>query len=495
MGELTDQPWFGWSLAIIVGLPVAVIILSEVHLRLDRHGNALAGPVNRLRLVLLPMAALLILLTQASQLSSENNGVRAVATIVGVMAVATALGGLDAVLFGNAVEGTWRDRLPTIFVDLARLVLVVAGAAIVASFVWGLDVGGLFAALGVGSIVIGLALQNAVGSVVSGLLLLFEQPFQIGDTLDVGGVAGKVVEMNWRSTHIDIGSGIQIIPNATIAGASFTNLSRPTSAHDLVVSTSFNATDPPHQVTATLLDVAKSLAILRPGATPTVRVEPAGAYLVTLPLRSASDSARASHLFLTWLWYASRRAEISLDGATFTQRPREDVVAALRAISSTLDLLPEDVEALADGCEIETYGPGERIEWEGRPPARMAFIHTGTVRVTASSLDGAKLPIAVLDKGEIIGLTGITREPAITNSEAITVVDVIQMPFDLVDRILGAKPRVARRLAAHLDARRTQISTAFDAVNDSSAVVAPVVAATDIATGRANVHRPTSQSR
>ena len=48
-------------------------------------------------------------------------------------------------------------------------------------WIWGADIGGLFTALGIGSIVIGLALQNAVGSVLSGLFLLFEQPFEIGD--------------------------------------------------------------------------------------------------------------------------------------------------------------------------------------------------------------------------------------------------------------------------------------------------------------------------
>ena len=65
------------------------------------------------------------------------------------------------------------------------------------SFVWGADIGGLFTALGIGSIVIGFALQNAVGSVVSGLFLLFEQPFEIGDYLRTseGPVLGKRVEL------------------------------------------------------------------------------------------------------------------------------------------------------------------------------------------------------------------------------------------------------------------------------------------------------------
>lgn len=253
--------WEIWALVIIIGLPIVVLVLSEIQLRLRRTNNALAKPFNRLRVALIPLVALLLLLTQAAELPRDNNGVRVVATFVGIGVVTTTLGCLNAVLFDNARQGTWRERLPSIFVDLGRLILVVAGAAIVASAVWGFDVGGLFAALGVGSIVIGLALQNAIGSVVSGLLLLFEQPFTIGDTLSVGGVTGRVVEMNWRSTHINTGSGIQIVPNATIAAASFTNLSRPTLAHDLVVATKFSADDAPHAVLATLLSVARDVSL------------------------------------------------------------------------------------------------------------------------------------------------------------------------------------------------------------------------------------------
>ena len=74
---------------------------------------------------------------------------------------------------------------------------------------------------------LGLALQNSVGQIISGLLVLFEQPFQIGDWLDTPTARGRVVEVNWRAIHIDTGSGLQIMPNSVLAGASFTNLSRP----------------------------------------------------------------------------------------------------------------------------------------------------------------------------------------------------------------------------------------------------------------------------
>lgn len=455
--------WVFWAIVLILGLPISVLILSEVHLRLVRRHSPLAGPINRIRIFLLPLVGLLVLLTLAAQLPREDNGVRIVATFVGLGVVTTALSILNAVLFGNARQGTWRERLPSIFVDLGRLILVVAGAAVVASAVWGFDVGGLFAALGVGSIVIGLALQTAIGGVVSGLLLLFEQPFTIGDTLDVGGVTGKVVEMNWRSTHINTGSGIQIVPNATIAAASFTNFSRPTAAHDLVLSSTFATSDPPHKVTRTLLRVANDIPSLRQDAVPTVRVVGGGTYETKLPLEVASASALAESQFKLWLWYAARRDELSQGGNAFVQYPQDEVAAALRAMTATLSLTDDDIEEIAAVSEIEEYGDGEHIKRYGEVPPRLGYVLDGLVRVTTRTPDGADMDVATYDRGDVLGVSGVLREPSLVNCVAVEVVQVLHIPFDAVDRLVATRPNVARRLNALVSAREQQRQDALGA--------------------------------
>lgn len=447
--------WEIWALVIIIGLPICVLILSEIQLRLRRTNNALAKPFNRLRVALIPLVALLLLLTQAAELPRDNNGVRVVATFVGIGVVTTTLGCLNAVLFDNARQGTWRERLPSIFVDLGRLILIVAGAAIVASAVWGFDVGGLFAALGVGSIVIGLALQNAIGSVVSGLLLLFEQPFTIGDTLSVGGVTGRVVEMNWRSTHINTGSGIQIVPNATIAAASFTNLSRPTLAHDLVVATKFSPNDAPHAVMATLLSVARDVT-LREGEQPSVRMIGDGAYETTLPLELAAQAPAAESQFLTWLWYASRRDELALGGTPFVQHPQSEVADSLRVMTATLSLTDDEIEQISQVSEIEEYGAGERIKRQGVVPERLGYVLDGLVQVTTTTEDGAEIDVAAWDRGEVLGVSGVLREPSPVTCTAVGVVRVLHIPYDAVDQLVATRPTVARRLNHLVGAREEQ---------------------------------------
>ena len=230
-----DPSWLYWAVGLAIGLPVAADQPHRMAPRSWRAGRAhLARPVNLLRSYLVPLAALLVLLVKVAQVPAQFNSVRVLATVFGFVVLLLLLSGLNATVFEGAPQGSWRKRVPTIFRDVTRFLLIAVGLALIFSYVWGVRVGGLFTALGVTSVVIGLMLQNSVGQIVSGLFMLFEQPFRIGDWLDTPAARGRIVEANWRAVHIQTGHGLQITPNSVLAATSFTNLSRPPGAHQAV---------------------------------------------------------------------------------------------------------------------------------------------------------------------------------------------------------------------------------------------------------------------
>ena len=62
MSTITNQPWFWPSLIVVIGLPLALLILNELHGLLVRRGSGYAKPIALLRNWLLPAAAVYLLM-------------------------------------------------------------------------------------------------------------------------------------------------------------------------------------------------------------------------------------------------------------------------------------------------------------------------------------------------------------------------------------------------------------------------------------------------
>jgi small-conductance mechanosensitive channel len=81
----------------------------------------------------------------------------------------------------------------------------------------------LLGALGVG---IGFGLQNITNNFVSGLIILLERPVKVGDRIEVGDVAGDVVDISMRATTIITNDNISIIvPNSEFISGTVINWS------------------------------------------------------------------------------------------------------------------------------------------------------------------------------------------------------------------------------------------------------------------------------
>ncbi|WP_244222930.1 mechanosensitive ion channel family protein [Cupriavidus lacunae] len=81
------------------------------------------------------------------------------------------------------------------------LIFVAAAVAAVA-YVLELPVTGLLATSGALAIIVGLAVQSTLGDVFSGLVLNATQPYHPGDLVSIDGIDGRVLEINWRATHL-----------------------------------------------------------------------------------------------------------------------------------------------------------------------------------------------------------------------------------------------------------------------------------------------------
>ncbi|WP_460156328.1 mechanosensitive ion channel domain-containing protein [Pseudomonas sp. S2_H10] len=116
---------------------------------------------------------------------------------------------------------------------LVFLIAVVAAAG----YVLELPVKGLLATSGVVAIVVGLALQSTLSDVFSGIVLNTTKPYQVDDRVSIDGIEGKVLDIDWRATHLLTSAGsTAVVPNSVAAKAKIVNLSRPFNLHGVSIS-------------------------------------------------------------------------------------------------------------------------------------------------------------------------------------------------------------------------------------------------------------------
>ena len=126
---------------------------------------------------------------------------------------------------------SFEEKLTTALVDwtlkgLKILVIILAIVAILE--LWGIKVGPVIAGLGLFGVAVALGAQDLFKNLISGIMILMERRFMIGDVIHVSGEAeGTVEQIGFRSTLIrQFDSNVVTIPNFKFAEQSVTNYSK-----------------------------------------------------------------------------------------------------------------------------------------------------------------------------------------------------------------------------------------------------------------------------
>jgi small conductance mechanosensitive channel len=171
-----------------------------------------------------------------------------------------------------------------LFVTTVRRLTMIIGL-IIAVTMLGVNAGPLLAMIGAAGLVVGLALQGTLSNFASGILILLNRPFDVGDVINAGGVLGKVESMNLVSTSIlTFDNQVMLVPNNQIWNGVITNITgRDTRRVDLVFGIGYGD------------DIAKAIQIIEetltghekvlPHPEPVVRVNELGDNSVNLIAR------------------------------------------------------------------------------------------------------------------------------------------------------------------------------------------------------------------
>ena len=122
--------------------------------------------------------------------------------------------------------------------SLIKYITIIAVICIIL-VIWGVDVIGIVAGVGILTLIIGLGCQSLIQDVISGMFIVFDDYFAVGDTVIIDGFRGTIIDVGLKTTKLqDFGGNIKSITNSSIL--TVVNMSRLRSVASVTLSVSYN---------------------------------------------------------------------------------------------------------------------------------------------------------------------------------------------------------------------------------------------------------------
>ncbi|UZE25750.1 mechanosensitive ion channel family protein [Pseudomonas sp. B21-056] len=294
--------------------------------------------------------------------------------------------------------------------DLMGAVIFLIGIIGAAAYVLQLPVKGLLATSGAMAIIVGLALQSTLSDMFSGIVLNTTKPYQIDDWISIDGTQGRVVEIDWRSTHLmtDMG-GMAVVPNSLAAKARLLNFSRPGDAHGVSVCIAVPSHVRPRRVIEALEKALRGTRALLPAFSAKASVKASHLEYTEYELKGFIASARHKTEVCNLMFdLAHRHLEASgiIWGTGLGTQPWSRQRQLLEDVRIFRSLDNDERERLADDMATVDYQADEVILAFGEIADCLMIISSGVVSVSIH--DGEKMIEAGrLGPGEILGEEGI----------------------------------------------------------------------------------------
>ena len=164
------------------------------------------------------------------------------------------------------------SRLLQTFLIVAVYWATIALGLMVVLSVMGFNISPLFAVVGGASFIMAFALQDTLGNLAAGLMIMINRPFDEGDYVDIAGTAGTVNSMSIVATKVRTPDNrVIVIPNNKVWGNIITNVTTsPTRRIDLVFGIGYN--DSISKTQSALVDVVKAHPLVLNQPEPVIRV-------------------------------------------------------------------------------------------------------------------------------------------------------------------------------------------------------------------------------
>lgn len=384
------------------------------------------------------------------------------------------------------IRNTLGAPIPRLLKDLVTILIYVIAITGIVGFVFNKSVAGFWAASGVVGLVVGLALQNMILDVFSGLAINIDRQYKIGDWVVVhnsksnSDIVGQIMEINWRTTCLQTNDdSMVVLPNSVLGTSVVTNLwgTGPSSRFETSFCLDFSV--PTERASRVLLAGVRAVAgqdgILE-DPEPRIVVSKTNQfgieYLVrywTSPwtdgekpagMRSKVNQSIMAHLKQAGITPAYPKQDLyyaEMPTRHLDSSSLEDRTKLLSQTSLFSHLEATELKELAANMPQRNFTKGEKIIVQGEPGDSMFILSEGLLHAyLRMSNNGTETEIKVgqITPGEFFGeMSLLTGEPRSATIVAVTDVIVHEVTKDNINTLLSRRPDMAETIS-HVVAER-----------------------------------------
>jgi CRP-like cAMP-binding protein len=360
--------------------------------------------------------------------------------------------------------------------------LLVFGIAVAILFRLILDVRltGVLATSAVLSVVIGLALQDTLGNLFSGLALHLEKSVQVGDMVRSAEIFGMVEELSWRAIKLRTMEGnVLLIPNSMASRERLEVFPRPGRPIARFLHVELEYDLPPARAREALEAAGRDVPGIASYPEPTAYVKDFKDWGILYELRYwLEDYARFLDLdsqIHERVWYRLDRERIAIAYPVIRQyrydagvlsKPsrRSQIENAISNVDLFVLLSDEARGKVADGASERRFAAGEMIVREGDRGSSMFIVESGRLAVSAHGSVGQSQKLAVLEPGSAFGeISLLTGDPRTATVRALTEATLLEIDKATLLPVLRENPSIVGMLELTMQERRKRAADALEA--------------------------------
>ena len=381
---------------------------------------------------------------------------------------------IDGVIFEVLVRQRHRTA-PRLLRDVVGLAVYFVLFSLATTTILKSSLTGWFATGTVVAAILGLALQETLGNLFSGIALHMEDSFAVGDVLRSADSIGVVEGVTWRATRMrTFNNNVVILPNSVLARDRLEVFPRDrVTGRAIQIGIDYNV--PP----ATVINILTQAASHVDGVSREIpcfsRVaafaDSAVVYDIKYYTRDYSARDRIDADIRKAVWYALRRNSISIPYPVHATMPYvapthdehelevEDVRSRLEQVDILAPLAEAAHDALVEAAQVRFYSRGETILRIGTAGDSMFIVHEGTISVRLpDDTKAGRHEVAQLGPGSVFGeMALLTGEGRTADVVALTDVTAIEISKPALQPILQSHPEITKVISARVAERRLRL--------------------------------------